>query len=69
MQKALEAQENDLIRCKNCEHYKDNTEVRFNGCAMWLGISECEAWHYEITSPDGWCYKAEKRVTRSGRNI
>ena len=57
----LEVQGNDIVRCKDCKHYKNGEEVKYNGCASWIGISECEEWSHDRVDPDGWCYKGEKK--------
>lgn len=52
-------QREEIVRCRDCEHYREHE---------WVIATDiehvCRFWHGEPTKvePDGFCWKAERRV-------
>ena len=48
------APEFELVRCKDCKRYKENTEARTRFCRRELG--------YMYAKPDGFCSYGERKI-------
>ena len=52
----------ELIRCKDCKHYKTDHFENFNGIPLIVAHEICMRWGDGCkTSPDGYCFMAERK--------
>lgn len=52
----------DLIRCRDCRHFKLNVWADVGGISLIVAHEMCERWGGGCkTSPDGFCFMAERK--------